>query len=183
MTTKTHTEAGPVAQGAALVITLGDKAQFTLQTHYDRDAEEYERDAVIDRLYRDGRRMAAHYKIEELIKLISGRQDGTAFTDANFQRGENDYEMAKARRLKEIDQIRQDDEAGFSAGPRRGDYTPSKAAVQRVAGIQAEQRKADEERAKILADHQVTKGKLENDIAVWRKEIAVLEAFLNASDS
>lgn len=180
MTTKLHTETTPVAQGAALVITLGEKAQLTLQTHFDRDAPEHERAEVIDALYKDGKRMAAHYKIEDLRRLIAGRLDGTAFTDANFKRAENDYEAAKEKRVAEIDQIRQDDQTQFSSGVKRGVYVPSKTALQRVSALQSEQRKADEEKAKILADHTVTKEKLASDIAAWTKEIVELEAALSA---
>jgi hypothetical protein len=180
MSTRVLEAAPAVALGVSLVIQVADKAQLTLQTHYDRDASPEDRAVVLDALYEGAKRVAARYRIEELRLKIAARQETDVWTASQFTRAEDDFQANTKRRAKLIDEASTDDAAAWERSGKRGDYKPSAQAIGRVKALRDEQAKAEEERARARADNDVTAAKLRSDVAAMESEIRDLEASLAA---
>jgi hypothetical protein len=172
-----------VAMGAALTVTLPGGAQLVLQTHVDRDASPADHAALVDRLVAAGNRSWAHYRIKELREKIAHKAGLVALAENDWQRKQREYTEGSEKRAREVDLIRQADQATFGASDKRGEYQPSHNAVSRVQAFQAEQKSADE-KFEALKLQQVSALKdVETEVAGWQREIEQLEAGLAATCS
>ena len=179
---KASLDVAAVALGVSAQVDCGGGMQVVFQTHLDRDADEGERQRVLDLVHAIAERLIQHQKRKALLVEIADWEATIDVGVGQFGRARETYQEAKARRGQEAEKAAKADEDSWAEKGRRGDYTPSGGYIQRRAALIREQEQADAERDMTEKNYEATRQMLLGKIATAKAIVSQLDQVLYGPD-